>query len=45
MKKLFYTFLLVLASVMTITSCTEEDVAPVTETNNGGGAGSTDPYK
>lgn len=39
MKKLIYILLFALASGMTITSCTEEEVAPV---ENGGGSGSTD---
>lgn len=43
MKRLFYALLFVLASVATMTSCTEEDVAPIEQTNNGGGAGSLDP--
>ncbi len=36
MKKLFYIFLLALASSVTITSCTEEEVKPASD--NGGGA-------
>ncbi len=45
MKKVFYTAMLVLASMMVITSCTEEEVKPTAETSNGGGSGSTGPIK
>ena len=40
MKKLFYTLMIAVAASLTISSCTEEEVIPVTE--NGGG-GVTDP--
>jgi hypothetical protein len=36
MKKFVYILLLAFSSAFAITSCTEEDVAPVSETNNGG---------
>lgn len=40
MKKLFY-FLFIAASItMTVSSCTEEEVQPKTEAENGGGTGS-----
>ena len=39
MKKLFYILLLTIASAVTITSCTEEEVKPNSELDNGGGAG------
>ncbi|MBT1699339.1 hypothetical protein KK083_20755 [Fulvivirgaceae bacterium PWU4] len=45
MKKLIYTTLLLLATILSVTSCTEETVTPTIETDNGGGSGSTDPYK
>lgn len=35
MKKFIYTLVIVLATGLTITSCTEEEIAPSTE--NGGG--------
>lgn len=38
MKKIIYTLLIVFASSLSFTSCTEEDVAPNTE-NGGAGAG------
>ena len=37
MKKLFYIFLLTAASAVSFTSCTEEEVKPNTELDNGGG--------
>ena len=37
MKKIIYTLLIVFASAMSFTSCTEEEVAPSTE--NGGTVG------
>lgn len=39
MKKIIYSALLVLATMMTITSCTEETVTPIADTHNGGGNG------
>lgn len=36
MKKLFYIALFALVSSLTITACTEEEVAPSTEFNGGG---------
>ena len=41
MKKIIYSALLVLASLLAFTSCTEEDVAPTAETHNGGVSGET----
>lgn len=41
MKKLFYIFLLALASGLTVTACTEEEVKPAGD--NLGGGGSYDP--
>ena len=37
MKKLLYIFLFAAASAVSITSCTEEEVKPNTELDNGGG--------
>jgi hypothetical protein len=45
MKKFFVILLLVSATAFSITSCTEEEVAPSTELENGGGQGSIDPIK
>jgi hypothetical protein len=45
MKKIIYSALLILATAMTITACTEEEVKPSAETSNGGGSGSTGPIK
>ena len=39
MKKLLYIFLLALTSSLAISSCTEEEVVPATELDNGGGGG------
>jgi hypothetical protein len=39
MKKLFYIALVAIASSVAFTSCTEEEVAPQTELDNGGGEG------
>lgn len=36
MKKIIYIILLALSVSFTITSCTEEEVAPVADTHNGG---------
>lgn len=41
MKKFIYTALLVLATTLTITSCTEEEVTPSSQADNGGGSTST----
>jgi uncharacterized lipoprotein YehR (DUF1307 family) len=38
MKKLLYVLLFVTVLSTTITSCTEEEVKPRTETNNNGGS-------
>jgi hypothetical protein len=45
MKKLFYILLIVFVTALTFTSCTEEEVAPKTDLENGGGGGSIDPIK
>jgi hypothetical protein len=39
MKKLLYIFLLAFVCALTITACTEEEVKPNSELDNGGGAG------
>ena len=39
MKKFIYILILVITSIATFSSCTEENVTP-RETSNGGGAGS-----
>lgn len=44
MKKLLYIFLLAFVSALTITACTEEEVKPASELDNGGGAGA-DPIR
>ncbi len=36
MKKFIYILLLAVSSALVVTSCTEEEVAPVADTNNGG---------
>jgi hypothetical protein len=38
MKKIIYIALLALACATTFTSCTDEEVTPKTELDNGGGA-------
>lgn len=45
MKKLFFTLLFVSITALAFTSCTEEEVTPSTELENGGGSGSIDPIK
>lgn len=45
MKKFIYTALIVFATTLTITSCTEEEVTPTAEADNGGGSTSTGPIK
>jgi len=42
MKKLFYFFLLALASSLTITACSDEEIKPSSELDNGGGHLATD---
>jgi hypothetical protein len=37
MKKLFYLLLVLFVTSLSITACTEEEVAPTTENGNGGG--------
>jgi hypothetical protein len=44
MKKLFYILLFAFTTSVAISSCTEEEVKPATETDNGGGA-VNDPIK
>lgn len=39
MKKLFYLLAFVLMTSVSMTSCTEEEIAPQTELRNGGGDG------
>lgn len=43
MKKFICIALFAFVSALTVTSCTEEDVAPISEVENGGGGQSTDP--
>jgi len=38
MRKLLYIILLATVTASTFTACTEEEVKPQTETNNGGGS-------
>lgn len=45
MKKLFYTLTLAFVLTLSFTSCTEEEIAPKPELENGGGSGSIDPIK
>lgn len=45
MKKLFYIIVFALVCAGSFTACTEEEVAPSSELENGGGAGSIDPIK
>lgn len=42
MKKIIYTLLFAIASSLTISACTEEEVKPQSDLSNGGG-GHTDP--
>jgi len=42
MKKIIYTILLVFACALTFTACTEEEVSPKTELDNGGSGASMD---
>jgi hypothetical protein len=42
MKKIIYILLFAFVSALTVTSCTEEEVAPSSETSSGGGNGSVD---
>ena len=44
MKKIIYGFLLALVVTVSLSSCTEEEVKPSTELENGGGGG-MDPIK
>jgi hypothetical protein len=39
MKKFIYSALFVLATTLAVTSCTEEEVAPTSETSNNSGGG------
>lgn len=43
MKKIFYIIIFTFAAASTFTACTEEQVAPSTELDNGGTTGSDDP--
>ena len=45
MKKLLYIVLFALVCAGSFTACTEEEVTPSTELDNGGGHGSIDPLK
>lgn len=38
MKKFFYTIIILFSLSLSITSCTKEEVKPIKETNNSGGA-------
>lgn len=42
MKKLLYIFLLALASSLTFTACSDEEIKPSSELDNGGGHIATD---
>jgi hypothetical protein len=42
MKKLFYIFLFAFASAITITACSDEEITPSSELENGGGGLSSD---
>ncbi|HTE28916.1 MAG TPA: hypothetical protein VK666_00975 [Chryseolinea sp.] len=42
MKKIIYMLLIAMATAMTVTACTDEEVKPAT-TMNGGGAGLPEP--
>lgn len=44
MKKIFYILLLVSVCAITFSSCTEEEITPTTELENGGGGVSTGPF-
>lgn len=44
MKKLLYIFALALVTSLTISSCTEEEIKPQTESSNNGG-GAIEPIK
>jgi hypothetical protein len=45
MKKLIYGFLLAVASMTVVTSCTEEDVKPKSEVDANGGGGAIEEIK
>lgn len=45
MKKVLYAVLFAFSLTLTFTACTEDEVAPKTEQENGGGGGSVDPLK
>jgi hypothetical protein len=40
MKKVIYTILIAVVASLSFSSCTEENIEPKTELDNGGGAGS-----
>lgn len=41
MKKLFYIVMFIMTVSLTVTACAEEEIAPATELENGGGIGNT----
>ena len=45
MKKLLYIFLLAFVCALTITACTEEEVKPTSQLDNGGGTGAEEMKK
>lgn len=45
MKKLFFILFFASVTALTFSSCTEEEIAPSSELENGGGQGSIDPIK
>jgi hypothetical protein len=45
MKRIIYVILFAAFSSLTITACTEDEVVPTQNTDNGGGNGSADPLK
>jgi len=42
MKKLFYVFVIAFAASLTFTSCSEEEIVPVVESDTSGGGASND---
>ncbi len=44
MKKLFYLVMFIMTVSLTVTACAEEEIAPSTELENGGGVGNTGGY-
>lgn len=41
MKKLFYVLLIAATTLLSVTSCTEENIAPTKDANSPGGGGTT----